>query len=509
MDGGQTVFFWLMLTASIVAMAVRYIRFPYTVALVFSGLAIGYLGVLPQVHLEPHLLFAVFLPPLIFEAGIHIQIQNLRKDYLLIGGLALCGTIISTVTIGALLHIGLKLPLTTALLFGAIISPTDPISVIAIFKQLGVPQRLAMIVEGESLLNDGIAVVLYGLLLHVVVSGDVSFVGGLKQLVYTVAGGLIIGCLVGAIASRLTKEFDDHLLEIMLTTVVAYGSYLGAEAVHASGVIAVVAASLVVGNYGIKEGMTPTSRLAVFSFWEYAAFAVNSLVFLIIGIEETSVPLTNWIWPVIIAVLVTLAARAISVYGIIKALWPVSRVKRQWSHVIFWSGLRGGLSMAMALGLPQIFSDREPVLLMTYGVVLMSLLFQGLTIEKLIKKLGLVEVTEEDVRYQQLIGENVSLFAARSELRKNAARGIIARSVYEQELLRLKRRQKEIEETVEHLHSTNPNIADSEARKARMISLNAQRNALNEAGFSGIVSGEMIEELASRLEEEVEILKSE
>lgn len=503
-DAGQITFFWLILIASVVAMAVRHIKLPYTVALVFSGLIIGYLGVLPQVHLEPHTLFAVFLPPLIFEAGIHIKIQNLKKDAWLIGCLALVGTLLSTAIIGSIVHLGLGLSITAALLFGAIISPTDPISVIAMFKRLGVPHRLAMIVEGESLFNDGIAVVLFSVLLHAVVSGDASVAGGIQQLIFTVAGGLIVGTIIGAVASRLTKEFDDHLLEITLTTIVAYGSYLAAEAVHVSGVIAVVAASLVVGNYGIKEGMTPSSRLAVFSFWEYAAFIVNSLVFLIIGIEEATLPLFQSITPVLLAMGAALVARAVSVYGIMRVVGAADKELMKWPHAVFWSGLRGGLSMAMALGLPLTLPEREPIILMTYGVVLISLSLQGLTVERLIKKLGLVSVSKNDLAYQQLIGENLTLYAARAELEKNAARGLLTQAVFEQEATRLTERQRAIEAIVGKLHDEQPHLAESEAKKVRLISLTAQRNALKEAEASGIVSAEAAEEVASRLEEEYE-----
>jgi len=383
-------FFWLMLLATMVAMLGRFIRIPYTIALVFTGLVVGFLGLLPGVHLNPPLLFAIFLPPILFDAGININLSLLKKQWLAISVFAILGTIISTLVIGWAVHYFIGLPILVALLFGAIISPTDPISVLAIFKSLGTDKQLSNLIEAESLFNDGIAVVLFIILQQLLQNGGVSVFEGGLAFVKTVLGGAMIGILIGALASRITSKYDDHLLEIMLTTVVAFGAYLAAEQFHVSGVFAVVSASLVVGNYGMTRGMTHNSRMAVLSFWEYIAFAVNSVVFLLVGLEESSIFLTSALIPIAVAILAVLLGRAVSVYGLSALLGMAGqKIPMPWRHVQVWSSLRGALSMAMVIGLAPATPYRTLLITMTFAVVLFSLVGQGLSIKALVKKLEL------------------------------------------------------------------------------------------------------------------------
>jgi CPA1 family monovalent cation:H+ antiporter len=495
-----------MLLASVVAMLGRFVKIPYTVALVLTGLVVGYFGLLPGVYLEPQILFAIFLPPLLFEAGINIQFQPLQRQWKIIGVLAIIGTIISTMFIGYGMHFFLGLPILVALLFGAIISPTDPISVLALFKRLGVNERLSMIVEAESLFNDGIAVVLFGVIQSVLITSTFSLSQSIVMFIITVCGGAIIGVLVGAVASRITKEFDDHLLEITLTTVVAYGSYLAAESVHVSGVIAVVTASLVVGNYGLPQGMTPASRMAVLSFWEYAAFVINSMVFLLVGLEITVMPLADRFIVVLISSLIVLTGRAISVYSLSVLLSAVGQfIPSRWRHLLVWSGLRGALSMAMVLGLSTAVPERDILIPVIFGVVLCSLLGQGLTIEPLVSKLGLNKNKYELKKYQLLLGENMSLRIAIEELERNVKQGAISQSVCDQMGQRLTIKQQEIEQNIVTLHMTDENIAADEMRKAERIILLAQKAAIHNAALSGIIDWSVAANLISQLEEEQEI----
>ena len=215
--------------------------------------------------------------------------RELLADWKPIGLFALVGTVLSTLLVGAAIAWAFALPLPVALVFGALIAPTDPISVIAVLKQLGVSPRLALIVEAESLFNDGVAVVLFLVLLGTALGQGATAAGVAGKFAWVMLGGVGVGALVGYAASLATKAFDDHLLEIMLTTIVAFGAYLAAEAVHVSGVIAVVAGGLVVGNYGMPRSMTHDTRVAVHAFWEYAAFVVNSIVFLLIGLQAFQV----------------------------------------------------------------------------------------------------------------------------------------------------------------------------------------------------------------------------
>ena len=494
-------FFWLLLFASIVAMAGRFIKLPYTITLVLAGLLVGYLNLLPNVRLEPQVLFAVFLPPLLFESGIHIHFPSLLKQWRIIVTLAIFGTLVSTAAVGYATSCLIGLPLLAALLFGAIISPTDPISVMSMFKSLGVNERLAMIVEAESLFNDGVAIVLFAMIQGFIASGNLSFNQIFFSFIATVLGGAGVGVLVGGVASRITREFDDHLLEITLTTVVAYGSYLAAEHIHVSGVIAVVAASLVAGNYGMTRGMSTTSRLAVLSFWEYVAFAVNSMVFLLIGIEMGNVPLNVNLLSVSIVICVVLAARAVSVYGLTALLnYAGNPVPMAWQHVLVWGGLRGALSMAMVLGLGSSLPERDLLITLAFGVVLFTLLGQGLTIAPLIHRLKLSSGTQSDSEYDLLQAEHISLTAAIADLENHAFRGKINAAVYRKNAEELVARRAMIEERFEEILLANPEMAGEEQRKMQAMIAVAQKSALIEAARSGYIEKKTADHLIRRLE---------
>jgi len=499
-------FFWLMLLASMVAMLGRFIKIPYTIALVLTGLMVGYFGLLPGVYLEPHILFAIFLPPLLFEAGINIHFRPLQRQWKIIGVLAVFGTLISTLVVGYGIHYFLGLPILVALLFGAVISPTDPISVLAIFKRLGVNERLSMIVEAESLFNDGIAVVMFGVIQSVIITSTFSLSQSLLTFIIAVCGGVVIGIIIGASASLITKEFDDHLLEITLTTIVAYGSYLAAESVHVSGVIAVVAASLVMGNYGLPRGMSPASRLAVISFWEYAAFAVNSMVFLLVGLEITVMPMVANLNTILVAFGVVLVGRATSVYSLSALLSAFGQfIPARWRHVLVWSGLRGALSMAMVLGISTAVPEREILVPLIFGVVLVSLMGQGLTIGPLISKLGLSRKKGDSAEYQLLLGENVSLGIAVEELDRNVKQGGISQCTRNEMVQRLALRQQEIEEDISKLHMSDETIAADEMKKAERVVLLAQKTSFISSARNEVIDWSVAAKLISKLEEEQEI----
>jgi CPA1 family monovalent cation:H+ antiporter len=499
-----TLFFWLLLIATVVAMLVRRIRLPYAIALVVTGLAIGAPRLLPHAHLEPHTLFTVFLPPLLFEASIHLRAAALRRHWPAITIFALGGTLVSTAVIGLLAWPLLGLSLLTALVFGALISPTDPISVLAIFKRLGVGKRLSLLVEAESLFNDGVAVVLFSVLSAAAAGGTLSAGSAVQQFLVTVIGGAAVGCGIGWLASRVTHAFDDHLLEIMLTTVVAFGAYLGAEAVHVSGVIAVVAAGLVVGNYGMQSGMSPTTRLAVTSFWEYAAFAANSLVFLLLGIEVTVINLWAALGPVLIAILIVLAARAAAVYSLapLAARWEET-LPTAWRHVLVWGGLRGALSMALALGLPADFPQRGTLVVLTFGVVVFSLLVQGLTMGGLLKRLGLQEERSSAAEYQRLVGERLAGQAALAELDRLSEQGTLSRHIEEPLRAEYASRLEQVEAGAAALYGTDPQFQERQDAAARRRILLAQKAALFEAERNGLLDPDTVRTHVEELDEQI------
>ncbi len=384
----NTQFFWLLLIAFVVALAARRFRVPYALALVLTGLVLGAARLFPGVHLEPQLLFTVFLPPLLFEAALHLRLDALRRNWAPIAIYTLAGTILSTLIVGVAASWLLGLPLLTALLFGALISATDPISVLAIFKRLGAGRRLTLIMEAESLFNDGVAAVLFAVLSSAALGGTLSASGAGGQFLQLIVGGTLLGALIGAAASRMHQDLDDHLVEITLTTLAAFGSYGAAESLHVSGVMAVVAAGLVIGNFG-QGAMTPGTRLAVAAFWEYAGFVVNSLIFLLIGLEVVGFDWSHKIALALGAAFVVLLGRSV----IYPLSWVVNRLGGQvplaWQHVLVWGGLRGALSMALVLGLPVHFAGRETLVAATFGVVMFSLLVQGFSVGPLLQRLNL------------------------------------------------------------------------------------------------------------------------
>lgn len=416
-----TQFFWLLLAALVVALAARRVQMPYALALVITGLIIGMTRLLPQTHLDPTVLLTVFLPPLLFEAAIHLRADALRQNWKPIAIYTLAGTILSTFIVGGLTAWAFHLPLPAALVFGALISPTDPISVIAVFKRLGANRRLTLILEAESLFNDTIAVILFTVMLAAVYGGKISAVQGTEQFFRLVIGGAALGGGIGWLASRIHFEIDDHLVEITLTTVVAFGSYLSAQALGVSGVMAVVAAGLVIGNVGMPTAMSPGTRLAVSALWEYAAFVVNSLVFLLVGIEVAYVQWTDKIGLVLAAIVIVLTGRA--------AIYPLSglvnrlggRIALAWQHALFWGGLRGALSMALVLGLRLDFPQRDALVAATFGVVLFSLLVQGFTLRPLMARLKLTGAESEAL--PATTAHRAALAAEKSALQEAARQG--------------------------------------------------------------------------------------
>lgn len=398
---------WLLIAASAIAVLAKRLRIPYTVALVIGGLLLSLINlrVLSPLQpgqrpdwLTPDVILILFLPALIFEGSVKLDWRGLLRDSVPLLLLANAGVLLATLVTGCLLHLAIGLPILIAMVFGAIISATDPISVLALFKTQMIDKRLSTIIEGESLLNDGTAVVLFQILLGGLAAAKLAVVRGIGEFVYAVVGGAALGIAMGYAVSRITQTIDDPEVEITLTTIAAYGSYLLAFHLRLSGVIATGAAGLVVGNFGAKRGMSPRTKAALESFWEYLAFVINSLVFLLIGLEVHLQTVVRGWRPLILAIAAVLIGRALSVYLLV----PLSNVfapniSTRWQHVIVWGGLRGALALALALSVDDSFPYRQQVLDLVFGVVVFSILAQGLTIRPLLKLLGLAE-SKADLR---------------------------------------------------------------------------------------------------------------
>ncbi|MDQ3009794.1 MAG: Na+/H+ antiporter [Acidobacteriota bacterium] len=511
-----TVFITLLLIASGVAMATKWVRLPYTLALVIVGLIISPMHFLPAVHISPELILLIFLPALLFEAAWNLKLSHLRENLLPILTMASIGVGLSVGVIGLILHFGIGLSWGTALLFGAIISATDPVSVLALFKQLGAPKRLSVIIEGESLFNDGTAVVVFRILLGLVVGATTInspgqlIVSSLRDFSIVVFGGIAVGAIIAIIASTLTSYFDDHLLEITLTTIVAYGSFLLAEEMHVSPVMAVLVAGLILGNYGRQKGMSPTTQVAVNSFWEYAAFVVNSLVFLLIGLEIQITTLTENLGPITWAVVAMLLARMVAVYGLTGLInLRAEPISFRWQHVLFWGGLRGSLSIALALSLPITLPGRQTLVAMTFGAAIFSLLAQGLTISPLLRWLKISTPQPEFKAYEIARGRLLAETAALAEIDQLRDQGLMTERVHQALRPSLAQRQKELSHRLSELDVTDREV-DQQLKNRMLRHLIAVKKArLATLLREGLLSEEAFREVNEALDEDLACLQSE
>ena len=378
-----------LLIAAIVAMVVRRLKVPYTVGLMLTGIV---LAVSPfpsdDIEITKDLIFTIFLPPLIYEAAIHIKWRELLHDMPVILTFATVGVLLAAGVTAVGMHYLIGWEWQSAILFGVLIAATDPVSVIATFKEAGVHGRLRLLVEAESLFNDSAAAVAFTIALAFAMGGSITASGTLQTLVITIAGGILCGALVAGAVLMLAGRTDDHLIEITLTMVAAYGSFLLAEHFHLSGVLASLVAGLLTGNLGSLGSFTDKGRDAVVSFWEFIAFVVNSLIFMLIGIRGAYQDFTNLLIPIAIAILLVLLGRAIAIYPL-SALFLRSglQVSSNHQHILFWGGLRGALALALALGLPPEIPQREAIVTVAFGVVAFSVFTQGLTIVPLLRKL--------------------------------------------------------------------------------------------------------------------------
>lgn len=378
-----------LLIAAVVAMVSRRLRLPYSVGLVLAGIVLAALPFAPTIHLTKDLIFSGLLPPLLFEAALYIHWDQLRRDFSVIVVLATVGVVISACVTAVGMHLLADWQWQSAFVFGALIAATDPVSVIATFRDAKAHGRLLVMIEAESLFNDGTAAVAFAIVLAVTSGQQIGAPGVLLLLLKTVGGGIACGAVVALAALLLTGRTEDHLVEITFTTVAAYGSFLLADHFGLSGVLATITAGLLMGNFKAFAAISERGREAMQAFWEYAAFVANSLVFLLIGVHEAHQNFrTVWV-PVAIAIDLVLIGRALSVYPCC-AVFARSelRVSMTHQHVLVWGGLRGAVALALALGLPANIPQRELIVTVTFAVVAFSVFAQGLTIAPFLRRVG-------------------------------------------------------------------------------------------------------------------------
>jgi CPA1 family monovalent cation:H+ antiporter len=381
----------LLLVASVVAIASRKMRLPYSVGLVAAGILLAIAPTNIGIPLSPDAIFTVLLPPLIFEAALQIRWPPFRRELPVILFLAFIGVAIAAALVAVGMHVLIGWSWLGAAMFGVLIAATDPVSVIAAFREMRVEARLSLLVEAESLLNDGTAAVGFTVLVAVAGGSAVDPTAIVGLLAWKVLGGAIVGGGIAGGLLLLAGRTEDHLVEITLTTIAAYGSFLIAEHFEASGVLASLTAGMVIGNIGCRGYISQSGQSHVRSFWEYAAFLANSLVFILIGLHEAHESHRLLTRTAAAAILLALLGRAAAVY-LLCPIFGRSRlaVDRSYQHILVWGGLRGALALVLALALPDTVVEREEIIIAAFAVVAFSIFVQGLTMPRLIRGLGLM-----------------------------------------------------------------------------------------------------------------------
>jgi CPA1 family monovalent cation:H+ antiporter len=504
----ETILILLFSVAAAVAIAVRQLHVPYTVALVLTGLGLGILNLFTPPHLTKELLFSVFLPGLLFEAAFHIDFSEFWRNRLAVASLAVPGVVaavaLTTVILPPVvstLHLEQAFAWPYALVFGALIAATDPIAVVAVFRTLGAPRRLSMLLDGESLLNDGTAIVLFTLSLGLVTGASVTSGQLATDFLKIVGVGALIGAVVGLAVSQVIKQIDDAMIEITLTTIAAYGSFVAAEHFHFSGVIAVVVAGVLCGNYGVRIGMTPSTRIAVQTFWEYWAFALNSLVFLLIGLEvHLDALFVSW-KVIVVAYLVVTAGRGLVIFAVSGLLRKTrEKIPWLWSVVLTWGGLRGALPMVLVLSLPKDFPHRDLLVTMTFGVVMISILAHGMTISPLLRWLGIVKGREHREAYEFARGKMQAAGAALEELDHMSYVHFSDDEVRTQLKNEYKKRMDTEQSRIRALELDRAAIAAQESQWARRHLLLTEKDHVMDSFRQGVLNQDIYEKLLADID---------
>ncbi len=474
------------------------INVPYPIALVIVGTLIGlapFVGLdsLKEFIAEDEVfrfaIISIFLPTLLGEATLKFPVSHLIENKKPITALALVGTLLSFISIGFLSNYFLGLSISVAFTFAALMSATDPVSVISIFKSIGVDKKLSTVVEGESLFNDGIAVVLFNIssiyLLTYLDMGVIGFGYGILEFIKVAFGGLIIGGILGYLFSLLLKFYDDYPLEIIFSMLLFYGSFFIAEHFSVSGVIAVVTAGLVFGNYGSKIGMSPTTKLNINNFWDVLALLANSLVFLMVGLEITKIDFSIEWSMILLAIIIVLVSRSIAVYT---SLSFVKNFPTSWKHILNWGGLKGSLSIALALSLPLDFNGRDEILILAFSVVLFSLVFQGLTIKPFIRALGASKTATEIIDYEDMLATIHRIKNAKIELESMKEQSLISRYVYKKIFKEYDEKETVSLNLLNALYKEYPELEDKQLHKAKSQILYSEYDAVEELNRKHIIS---------------------
>lgn len=516
-------FLIILVVAAIVAIVAKYIRWPYTIALLVSGLVVAAAGLTTDFVLDRDTIFHILLPPLLFEGALHMRLRHLRDNAKIIGMLAIPGLIGSAFLVGLLIWLftnnvlGMLVGFPVALLTAIIIIPTDPISILAIYKEQKVPNRLKNIIEGESIFDDGTALVLFAVVLELILSDNLNIVTGIIDFLRLAIFGILLGIAAGYIAFWLISRIDDKFTEVMITLILVFGLFALAESMEASGVFAVVMAGLILGNYGTRFAMAPSSRHSLLNFWGFITFLVNSFLFILVGMNVDLGSVADELPLVIFCVLALWAARALTVMGIGEIVnhgKQKSVLPRKWQFIMWWGGLRGAIPIALALSIPLLLDDgttpfphRETILAVTFGVVLITLLAQGLSLRPVLGRLGFqapskAEKDREDREIAALIKDTVDELA---QLRED---GEISTKAHEWLTHKFARSNSQLLTELGLLVQEHGIIPREEYNISVKETLIEKRKAVQEAWENKLISGAVGERLILEIDEQIQTLST-
>ncbi len=499
----------LLLIATGVALLSRRFRIPYITGLVLAGLVVGEL-VPSRISLDSSLIFNLFLPILLFEATINTDIRRLRSTIKPIALLAGPGMILCAGITSVLLRLALGLDWIPASLVGVMLSITDTALVIAVFKEVPVPARLVTLVEGESLLNDDIALVLFGLILTVYSTGGLTPLDAFRGFLVVIIGGVLVGLALGYLSISLFSQNDDSLSGILLTVAIALGAFQMGQFLEVSGVVAVVVAGLIVGNLGLAQTTSASAQVTLLSFWQYAAFGVNTFIFLLIGLEINLVNLGQNFLGVILALIAYQVGRAVTVYPLLALVRFFDRpIPMKWRHVMFLGNIKGSLTTALALSLPPDLPGHDMLIAIVFGIVLISLVGQGLSLPWLVRRLQLSQLSQSRQQAEELQAQLMTAKAAQDELDNLLKAGVLPKSVYEEMRAAYQVRVAASEKSLRDLYNQRPEQSPTiggdrtklDAIRRRLLV--AEKGALNEALRKGILSETVVEERVKTLNEQL------
>lgn len=499
----------LLIVATGVALLSRQLRIPYVVGLVLAGLPITELLSRP-IGLNPTLVLNLFLPILLFEAGINTDVSRLRSTFKPIALLAGPGAVLSSGIIAVLLKFGLGLSWIPALFVGVILANTDTVSMIAVFKEIPVPSRLSTIVEGETLFNDAAALVMFNLVLQVYSTGSLTLLQGIEQPLFISLGGCLVGLVLGYLSIPVFARLDDPLSSLLLTVAVALGTFQIGDFLDVSGAVAVVVAGLIFGNFGLSQNTSASSRITLLSFWEYASFTVNTFIFLLIGVEIDLVTLWRTLPAILLAVLAYQVGRVLTVYPLLAGIrWIDRPIPLLWQHLLFLGNIKGSLSMALALSLPTTLPGREVLIAIVFGSVLVSLVGQGLSLPWVVKRLKLSKFSEIQQQVEELQAQLIAGKAAQDELDSLLKSGVLPKAVYEEMRSAYQVRIAGAEKTLRELYNRRPDEVEGASGKSSKLEairrrlLLAEKGALNEAMRKRILSEEIVRGRIQTLDEQL------